>query len=66
MRTYAAAVVGLIAGLFAGFMLDVVVGVGGLLTSGEPAGFRFLPIVTAAIGALVGVAVHRRVNRQSR
>lgn len=66
MRTYAAAAVGLVAGFFAGLMLDVVIGVGGLMTGGEPAGIRFLPIGTAVLGALVAVVVYRRVHRDSR
>lgn len=60
MRTLVAVLIGLVAGFFAGIVVDQVIGVIGLLTSGDPGGFRFLPLVLAAVGAVVAVVVERQ------
>ncbi|XTZ15586.1 DUF5957 family protein [Micromonospora echinospora] len=60
MRTLVAVLIGLVAGFFTGLVIDQVVGVVGLLTSGDPGGFRFLPVVLAVLGAVVAVLVARR------
>lgn len=66
MRTAAAAGMGGVAGFVAGLMLDVVIGVGGVATGGEPGGIKFLPLATAVLGALVAVAVSLRMRRKIR
>ncbi|WDZ82148.1 DUF5957 family protein [Micromonospora cathayae] len=64
MRTLVAVLIGLVAGFFAGIVLDQVIGVIGLLTSDDgPTGFRFLPLVLAAVGAVVAVLVDRSRQR---
>ncbi|MFE0592862.1 DUF5957 family protein [Micromonospora echinospora] len=60
MRTLVAVLIGLVAGFFTGLVIDQIIGVVGLLTSGDPGGFRFLPVVLAALGAVVAVLVARR------
>lgn len=64
MRTLAAVLIGLVAGFFAGIAVDQVVGVVGLLTSGDPGGFRFVPLVLAVVGAVVAVLVDRQRQRR--
>lgn len=65
MRTLLAVVIGLVAGFFAGIVVDQIIGVIGLLTSGDPAGFRFLPLVLAAVGAVGAVLVDRQRQRRA-
>nr|ADB23400.1 unknown protein [Micromonospora echinospora subsp. challisensis] len=60
MRTLVAILIGLVAGFFAGLVVDQIIGVIGLLTSGDLGGFRFLPLVLAAVGAVVAVVVDRQ------
>ncbi|BCL16751.1 hypothetical protein GCM10017556_44900 [Micromonospora sagamiensis] len=65
MRTLVAVLIGLVAGFLAGLVVDQIIGVVGLLTSGDPGGFRFLPLVLAAVGAVVAVVVDRQRQRRS-
>ncbi|SCL30327.1 hypothetical protein GA0074694_5661 [Micromonospora inyonensis] len=65
MRTLVAVLIGLVAGFFAGLVVDQIIGVVGLLTSGDPGGFRFLPVVLAAVGAVVAVVVDRQRQHRS-
>ncbi|MFB9546161.1 DUF5957 family protein [Micromonospora sagamiensis] len=60
-----AVLIGLVAGFLAGLVVDQIIGVVGLLTSGDPGGFRFLPLVLAAVGAVVAVVVDRQRQRRS-
>ncbi|MFD0747871.1 DUF5957 family protein [Phytohabitans flavus] len=66
VRTSAAAGAGLVAGFVFGLMLDMAIGIGGMASGGEPAGFKFLPVGTAAVGALVAVVLYRLGRRRSR
>lgn len=60
MRTLVAVLIGLVAGFIAGLVLDQIFGVIGMVTSGSPGGFRFLPVVLAIVGAVIAVVVDRR------
>lgn len=64
MRTLVAVLIGLVAGFFAGIVVDQIIGVIGLLTSDEPGGFRFLPVVLAVVGAVVAVLIDRQRQRR--
>lgn len=55
MRHVGAGVTGLVAGFFAGLVLSEIFGIVGFLVLHEAIGFRFLPVVTAAAGALLAV-----------
>ena len=55
MRHVGAGVTGLVAGFFAGLVLSEIIGIVGFLVLHEAIGFRFLPVVTAAAGALLAV-----------
>ncbi|SCL31501.1 hypothetical protein GA0074692_3125 [Micromonospora pallida] len=63
MRTLVAVVIGLVAGFFAGIVIDQIIGVIGLLTTGDLGGFRYLPLVLAVVGAVVAVLIERRMQR---
>jgi uncharacterized membrane protein YeaQ/YmgE (transglycosylase-associated protein family) len=63
MRTLVAVLIGLVAGFFAGIVIDQIIGVIGLLSTGEVGGFRYLPLVLAAVGAVVAVLIERRMSR---
>lgn len=55
MRHVGAGVTGLVAGFFAGLILSEVIGVVGFLVFHDAIGFIFLPVVTAAAGAMLAV-----------
>jgi hypothetical protein len=66
MRVAGAAVLGLVAGAAVGFALSELVALLGLLLFDRPVGLRYLPIVLAAAGGMVAVAVLSRRDRRNR
>lgn len=68
MRTLVVTILGLIGGLFVGFVLSQVVGMGAFLLFGGIeflAPIRYLPFVTASLGAAVALVLDMRIRRGS-
>lgn len=61
-RRGAGALLGLAAGFFVGIASSEVIGIAGYLLTGGAVGWKWLSVLTAAAGALVGAVV---VNRRS-
>ncbi|KAB2342378.1 DUF5957 family protein [Actinomadura rudentiformis] len=67
MRTVAAVLLGLIAGLFAGFALEVLIGAAGHFLLDGPGWLKVVaifPPLLAVAGAVAGPFIDRRVQRE--
>jgi predicted lysophospholipase L1 biosynthesis ABC-type transport system permease subunit len=69
MRTVGAGLLGFIAGLFAGFALEVLIaGVGRLVLDdpGRPVHLALLPVALAVTGGIAALVADRRARRRER
>lgn len=63
MRTATMVALGLILGFITGLVASEIIGIVGFLAFDRSVGIRFLPLITAAVGAFATPAIDQRSDR---
>jgi hypothetical protein len=63
VRTLVMVVLGLVLGFVAGMVASEIIGIVGFLAFDRLVGIRFLPLISAVVGALAAPALDRRSSR---